>query len=110
MNSFSSWLFEKAYAADPIGSVPSGLITKGGGENGFTVETLANNILDLLIWAAYPLAFLAFVYTSYLLIISMGKPEAYATAKKHILWVITGIFLIIFANIILGFIMGLFNI
>lgn len=97
---------EKAYAAENIISVPSGLFANGPKT---TAGDIANGILSLLTSLAYPLAFLALLYTAYILVSSLGKPEAYTTAKKNITYVVIGIFLIVFAVAMVRFVTGLFS-
>lgn len=88
--------------AASIFNLPTGLATGD-------VPGLFNGILDIFIALAYPFAFVAILYTSYILISSSGKPEAYNTAKKNLLMVFTGIFLIVFAVVFVRFITRLFS-
>lgn len=76
---------------------------------GTGIQALANRILQIIIVFAYPLAFIAIVYSAYQLITSMGKPDAYASAKKNITYVFIGIFLVIFAGIIVRFFISVFG-
>jgi hypothetical protein len=74
-----------------------------------TVEGLANQLLSLLTGLAYPIAFICLVYTAYLLITAGGKADAWTTAKKNILNLTIGIFLIVFAAIMVRFVTHLFR-
>jgi hypothetical protein len=65
-----------------------------------SLPKLANHLLNIMLFFAYPLAFIAVVYTAYMLVNSGNKPEGYATAKKNIMYLATGIFLIIFSSIL----------
>ena len=94
------WLVEKAYASDLI-TLPSGSLSTNPGEG---VIAIVNRIIDLLLAVAYPLAFAAIIYSAYLLITSAGNPEAYVKTKKNVMYLITGMFLIVFAIIGVKFI------
>lgn len=98
---------EKALAAAKVIEVPSGIFT--GGAEAVTPGSIANGILGLMTSFAYPLAFLAVMYSAFLLISSAGKPEAMVTAKKNISYVVIGIFLIVFAVVFVKFITGIFS-
>ncbi len=97
---FSSWLIPVAHAADIVAIPATGRPAD--------VPDLFNKLLDILVRLAYPLAFIALLYTAYILITSAGKPEAYVTAKKNITYLVIGIFLILFAVIFVRFVTRLF--
>lgn len=58
---------------------------------------LANRIVQTLEAVAYPLAIAGIVYSAYVLITSVGNPDALKTAKKNIMYILTGVFLVVFA-------------
>lgn len=60
--------------------------------------SVANIILRMLEYLAYPLAIIGILYTGFILVSSVGKPEAVTTAKKNFTYIATGIFLIAFAG------------
>ncbi|MBU6388972.1 hypothetical protein KGQ71_00475 [Patescibacteria group bacterium] len=62
-----------------------------------SIADIANRILNVLLVFAYPLAFLALLYSAYLLITSAGKSDAYTKVKKNILYLSIGIFVIAMA-------------
>jgi len=76
---------------------------------GTGVQALADRLLHILLAVAYPLAFIAIVYSSYQLIMSSGKPEPYAQAKKNLTYLFIGIFLITIAGSIVRFFVTLFG-
>jgi len=91
-----------AHADDAVLTIPGpGTVT--------TVPDLFNRALDLLTFAAYPLGFLCLLFCAWLLLTSAGKPEAWTTAKTNLLNLVLGIFLIVFAAIIVRFITHLFR-
>lgn len=74
-----------------------------------TFADVANHILNLMLAIALPLAFVAILYSAFILLTSGGKPEAYAQVKKNVIYLLTGFFLIIFSTIILRFVLTLFR-
>jgi len=76
---------------------------------GVGIQSLAERILHILLAVAYPLAFIAILYSSYQLITSAGKPEPYAKAKANLINLFIGIFLIIIAGSIVRFFITLFG-
>lgn len=66
-----------------------------------TIPELFQRALQFLTALAYPLAFLAILYTAFLLIMAGGKPDGYAAVKKNIVYITIGLFLIIFAVIMM---------
>ena len=71
------------------------------------LPAFVNKIGDFLLVLAYPAALIGLAYTAYILITSIGKPEAITTAKKNITYIVTGIFIIYFSQYIIQFIRGL---
>lgn len=71
-------------------------------------STLAVRIYHLLTDLAYPLAFVGIIYSAYLLATSMGNPEGYAKTKKNIIYITTGIALILFTAVIFRFVQSFF--
>ena len=96
---------ERANAANPINfiDIPSRAIETSAT---FGVIDFANRIIEFLLSVAYPLAFAAIIYISYLLITSGGNPDAYGKVKKNITYLVTGLFLIVFAVIGIRFLAG----
>lgn len=108
MKEFFYLLADKTLAADSIigtGGFTGPLDTKAG----TGIVALAERIYQLFIAVAYPLAFIALLYVSYTLITSAGNPEGYAKAKKQMIYVITGIFLIVFSTVLINLVIGLLN-
>ena len=70
---------------------------------------LANFVLNFLTALALPLAVAGIIYSAYIMIVSSGNPDAYTKAKKNLLYIVGGIFLIVFAATIVSSISGLFN-
>ena len=92
--------FARASSSTPDATaVPGGIKVPNTGIP-TTIPELFQFALKYLTALAYPLAFAAILYTAYLLIMSGGKPDGFATVKKNIVFVTTGLFLIIFAVII----------
>ena len=82
-----------AHAADPtLPNIPQSAIDETAGTG---VTILLNRIVDTLTFFAYPLALAGLLYSAYLLITSFGNPDAYAKAKKNVIFLLTGIFLIV---------------
>lgn len=98
------WLVERAEAG--LINFPTGNLRQGAGVG---VTDLFNRILDLLLAFAYPLAFISLAYCAYMLITSMGNPEAYAKTKKNVTYLVIGLFLVIFAAIIVRFFINIFS-
>jgi hypothetical protein len=86
-------------------SIPTGTI-KGNAND--LPGLLATRIYHILTNLAYPLAFVGIIYSAYLLLTSMGSPEAYAKTKKNIIYITTGIALIVFTAILFRFVQGFF--
>ncbi len=63
------------------------------------VGDLFNRLSEFLIALAFPLAIAAIIYSAYMLLTSQGKPEAYEKTKKNILYLIIGMFFMIFSSI-----------
>jgi formate/nitrite transporter FocA (FNT family) len=76
---------------------------------GSGAHDIADRALKLLLAFAYPIAFIGIVYTAYQLITSAGKPEPYAAAKKNLTYLVTGIFIITFAAVIVRFFINIFG-
>ena len=105
----------KAYADTPaflpgLGNLGTSPITSNTSANsGHNLSLLANRIVDILLAIAFPLAFAAIVYSSYLLITSAGKPEAVQAARKNLTYLVTGIVVIVFGLFVVRFIITLFQ-
>lgn len=99
-----TWLLllftEKAYAANELLNLPTGRLTEGAGTGAAAV---ANRIVDVLTFLIYPLAFASLVYSAYLLLSSAGNPDAWGKAKKNVTYIVTGVFLAVFAAIFVSF-------
>lgn len=101
-------LIETVHAASNVVDITGGVLQKG--KDGLVSPGLiVNGVLGLITSLAYPLAFLAILYSAYILISSVGKPEAFTTAKKNISFLLIGIFLIVFAAAFVRFITGIFS-
>ena len=82
-----------ARAADPnLPNIPQSAINDTAGSG---VTILLNRIVEALTFLAYPLALAGLLYSAYLLITSFGSPDAYNKAKKNVIFILTGIFLIV---------------
>lgn len=103
-----SWLADKAWAANPEVKVPTTSLPSSGANANEIANHLADYILSVLTYLAYPLGFAAIVYSAYILVSSSGSPDAYAKAKKNVTYLVIGVFLIVFAIIIVNFIIGFF--
>jgi hypothetical protein len=72
------------------------------------VASLAARSLEYLTIVAAPLAIGGIFFMAYKLVTSAGNPEAFNSAKKNILSIITGIFLVVFAVIIVKLVASFF--
>lgn len=100
------FLTNAAHAAD---SVPVIQQTSIAADANTGVSSLANFVIALLTNLAYPLAFVAIIYTAYIFITSMGKPDAYEKGKKNIVYLVIGLGLIIFSTIFIRLLVGFFK-
>jgi Na+-driven multidrug efflux pump len=82
-------------------------VLNGSDPNAAAGEFL-NQIVDILLVLAIPLAILSVTYAAFSLIRSQGKPEGYANAKKYLIYVVIGIFFIVFAGILVRAVYSLF--
>jgi hypothetical protein len=73
------------------------------------LPSIGERIVALLLFFAYPLAFIGLLYSAYLLIVSAGKPEGYNNAKKNITFIITGIFIIVFTTALINIVVSIFK-
>ncbi len=64
------------------------------------LQIIVENILNLLLFVAWPIGFAAILYSAYLLINSGGSPDAYAKAKKNITYLLIGFTLISLAAVL----------
>jgi membrane glycosyltransferase len=99
---------QRAYAANPINflDLPQRQI------NNTPLVGLVdfiNRIIEILLSLAYPLAFAAIVYSSFILITSNGNPDAFTKVKKNLTYLVTGLFLIVFSVVAIRFISSLFG-
>lgn len=93
-----------AHAADKsILNLPTGALDPGAGTG---VDALVARILDTLLAFGYPLAFISILVSSYVLISGSGKPDAYTKVRKNLLYLCTGTILIVFATIIVRFVVN----
>lgn len=69
-----------------------------------------NHIAEILLTIALPLAFIAILYAAYKLIQARGNPDGYKSAKSIMIYVLTGLFFIAFASIIVRFLYNLIKI
>lgn len=53
-----------------------------------------NRVLEILLMIALPVAIIAVIYTAYQLITSNGKPDVMEKAKKNLITLVIGIFLV----------------
>jgi hypothetical protein len=99
-------LVSTALAANPINflNLPERQIDT---QAGFGLVDFVNRIIEILLSLAYPLAFASIVYSAYVLISSNGNPDAFTKVKKNILYMVTGLFLIIFSVFGIRFLAGL---
>ncbi|CAN5136511.1 hypothetical protein BH11PAT4_BH11PAT4_1880 [soil metagenome] len=67
-----------------------------------------NHIVSILLILAVPLAVVSVAYAAFSLIRSQGKPDGYANAKKYLIYTVIGIFLIVFAGILVRTVYSLF--
>jgi hypothetical protein len=72
------------------------------------LPTLANRLADIIAALAYPLAFIGIVYSVYLLIVNSGSPDALKKTKQNIIYIAVGIFILLTASIIIGFMRRIF--
>ena len=98
------FLFIQTVHAANFVNVPDEKIDPSAGTG---VIQFVNRIIDIMLSIAYPLAFFSVLYSAYLLITSAGNPDAYAKTKKNVTYLITGVFLIVFAVVGVRFITGL---
>jgi len=73
------------------GSIQTGTVT--------SAADLANRLQSVLTLLAWPLAFAAVLYTAYILLTAGGTPDGWTKAKKNLVNVLIGFFLIFAANI-----------
>lgn len=67
-------------------------------------QTLLLKILDALLAVSFILAVIFIVLSGYRMITSAGEPEKLTAAKKHLLWAIIGLVVIVLAYAILSLI------
>lgn len=79
-------------------TIPAGRLPNSADE---ILPALLNRIGDLIQHLAYPVALIGLVYTAYILITSIGNPEAITKAKKNITYIATGILIIYFSQYII---------
>lgn len=68
-----------------------------------------NRIAELLIALAFPLAVASILYSVYTLLVSQGDPKAYEKVKKILIFMTLGIFLIVFAVVMVRTVYQLFT-
>ena len=105
-----SWLFDIVRAASDISiSDAPTLVGSGAPTANNAVAAVLNRIAELMLVIAIPLAIIGVIYAAIALIRAAGKPDGYTNAKKYLLAVTTGIFLIVFAVIIVRLVYNLFQ-
>lgn len=99
--------FEVAQAAD------LGLTTAkplDSGDASANVANFFNRIAEILLVVALPLAAFGLLYfIAAGLIQGGGKPEAWASAKKNFMYIVIGIFIIVFAVVLVRLVTNLFK-
>lgn len=68
--------------------------------NDSSITKFFNNIGNLLVYIAVPLAFIGILYLGFKIITSAGNPDEIAKAKKGLLYIFTGILLIVASPVI----------
>ena len=98
------WLIGTAHAAasNNLNDLPTVNVLNGSP----TPDSIANNFASFLLWLAWPLGSIAIFYTAYLLVTSGGKPDAMEKGKKNLIYLVSGLALIIFAVVILRVVLG----
>ena len=74
------------------------------------VQVFFNHLAEILLTVALPLAFIAIVFAAYKLIVAQGNPDAYKNAKNVMMYVLLGIFFVVFAAIIVRFLYNLIKV
>jgi len=74
-----------------------------------SASDLANRVLSILTFLAFPLTLAGIIYTAYLLLTSQGNPDAWTKAKKNISYILIGFVLIYGAVIILYALRSILN-
>jgi|GEM_PF-6884246 len=100
-------LTEIARAANDISLSKAPALSSG--DANANVAAFLNRIASLLLAVAIPLAVIGVIYAAVALIQSAGKPDAYTKAKKILLYVGTGIFLLVFAALLVQWSYNLFQ-
>ena len=62
------------------------------------VSTLLSNIVNFLIWLAFPIAAILIVYAGFLYITSAGNEEKVKTAQKALIWALVGFGVVLIAS------------
>jgi len=73
------------------------------------IAAFLNRIASLLLAVAIPLAIVGVVYAAIALIQASGKPDGYTKARKNLMYVVTGIFLLVFSALIVRWSYNLFQ-
>lgn len=62
------------------------------------ISTLLSNIVNFLIWLAFPVAAILIVYAGYLYITSAGNEQKVKTAQKALIWALIGFAVVLIAS------------
>ena len=73
------------------------------------VQQVLNKVVGLLLFLAYPIAFIGLVYTAWQLITSIGDPSAYTKARQNIITITIGIAILTLGLFVVKFIYSLFG-
>jgi len=71
------------------------LSTNSSGNPTADLDKVLERAVNLLLWAAYPLAFFGIIYSAFQLANPVGKADGYAEAKKHFINTFVGAAIII---------------
>jgi hypothetical protein len=70
---------------------------------------IADQILHILTFLAYPIAFIGIIYSAYFLLFANDKPESFTKTKNNLIYMIIGFLLILVAALLVNWLGGLFN-
>ena len=102
-----NWSFiDIAKAANTVGISTAPSYGSNANDN---VALFLNRIAEILLTVAIPLAIIGVIYAAFALITAAGKPDGYVKAKKYLLAVTTGIFVIVFAALLVKLSYNLFQ-
>jgi hypothetical protein len=102
------WLFIQIAHADNDLNLPAAPDLSGSNVNQ-NVALFLNRVAEILLVLAIPLAIMGIIFTASTLIQAAGKPDGYVKAKKMLLYIVTGIFIIVFAAVFIRLSYSLFQ-